>query len=53
MLFALIASRRYLVGDLIRTAKKLPSAYKDAKARAADPAAEAKPANDPPERPSA
>lgn len=42
MLF-LIANRRYLVGDLVNSVKKLPKDFRDGKAAAEDPAAAAKP----------
>lgn len=45
-LLFLVANRRYLVGDLVNTVKKLPKDYRDSKARADDPAAAAKPVND-------
>ena len=41
-LIFLIANRRYLVGDLIRTAKKLPKDFKDGQQRVDDPVAAAK-----------
>ncbi len=47
-LVLLLANRRYLFGDLVRTVKKLPKDYDDGKQRVDDPAGAAKPINAPP-----